>query len=210
MSSRLAALKNRLCLPTEQMDRFVGALDRAIETYRWAKQWEAQHTSAGAPSVARYLDRFHRSLGRTANLRAAVKHWAGLSKEGQTFIEMRLWMADPTLNGFKSLDLANAPDLARLRDAVGAARRWLAAKPGWEHGPAVRELMAEVGRLYRRATGKRPGLSSSEAAAGPSYLTPFEELLMVALAEAGMPLSLEAARSLYRSELRGKPRKSRT
>lgn len=190
------------------MDRFAGALFRAVETYRWAKQWEARHAPEGAPVVARQLDRFHRSLGRTANLRSAAKHWAELSEDGQTFIEMRLRMADPPRSGFANLDLDDATDLAVLRDAVGAARRWLGEKPGREHGPAIRELVAEVGRAYRRATGKPPGLSSCEAVGGPSYATPFEEVLMAVLTEAGIPLNLEAARSLYRSELRGKPKKS--
>lgn len=208
MSLPLAALQNRLGLSSDAMDRFAGALDRAVETYRWAKQWEARHSTEGAPAIARQLDRFHRSLSRTANLRVAAKHWAELSKDGQTFTEMRLKMADPTLKDFKSLDLTQASNLTTLRDAVGAARRWLSAKPGREHGPAIRELVAEVGRAYRRTTGKPPGLSSYEAAAGPGYATPFEEVLVAVLTEAGMPLSLEAARSLYRSELRGKPKKS--
>lgn len=208
MSLPLAALQSRLGLPNDKMDRFARTLDRAIDTYRWAKHWESMQTSEGSPEVAHQLDRLHRSLGRTANLRMTAKHWAGLSEEGRTFIEMRLRMADPTLKGFTCLDLTNASDLVRLRDAVGAARRWLSAKPGREHGPAIRELVTEVARAYRRTTGKRPGLSSSAVVAGPSYATPFEEILMAVLTEAGIPLSLEAARSLYRYELRGKPKKS--
>lgn len=207
MPSPLAALSDRLRLPRDELDRFTGALARAIETYRWAKQWEARHSTEGAPAIARQLDSFHRSLGRTATMRSAAKHWAGLSQESRIFIEMRLRMADPPRASFAKLDLDDASDLAVLRDAVGAARRWLGEKPGRAHGPAIRELVAEVGRAYRRATGKRPGLSSSEAVAGPGYATPFEEVLVAVLAEAGMPLSLEAARSLYRAELRGKPKK---
>lgn len=208
MPSPLAALSNRLGLPSDEMDRLTGALDRAVETYRWAKQWEARHSTEGAPAIARQLDRFHRSLGRTANLRAATKHWAELSEDGQTFTEMRLKMADPPRAGFAELDLDNATDLAVLRDAVGAARQWLGKKPGRAHGPAIRELTAEVARLYQRATGEPPGISSSETGAGPGYMTPFEEVLMATLTEAGTPLSLDGARSLYRSELRGKPKKS--
>jgi hypothetical protein len=207
MSPALAALKNRLGLSSDEIDRFTAALDRAVETYQWARQLQARHTSEGAPAVAHELDGFHRSLGRTANMRSAAKHWSGLSNEGRTFIEMRLRMADPPRASFANLDLENASDLAALRDAVGAARRWLGEKPGRSHGAAIRELMAEVGRVYQRATGKLPGLSSSQAAAGPGYATPFEEVLRTTVAEAGTPLSLEAVRSLYRSELRGKPKK---
>lgn len=203
----LAALQNRLGLQSDAMDRLAGALDRAIETYRWAKQWDARHAPEGAPVVTRQLDRFHRSLSRAATIRTAAKHWAELSEDGRTFTEMRLRMADPTLKDFKSLDLTQASNLTTLRDAVGAARRWLSAKHGREHGPAIRELVTGVARAYRQATGKQPGLSSYEATAGPGYATPFEEVLVAVLTEAGMPLSLEAARSLYRSEQRGKPKK---
>jgi hypothetical protein len=210
MSSPIAALKNRLGLSSDEIDRFTAALDRAVGTYRWAEQWEAQHTVRGGPAVARDLDRFHRSLARTATMRAAAKHWAGLTEEGRTFIEMRLRMADPPRASFANLELEDVVDLSVLRDAVGAARRWLGEKPGREHGPAIRELVAEVGRVYQRATGRPPGLSSSQVSVGPSYATSFEEVLMVVLVQAGVPLSLEAVRSLYRSELRGKPKKSQT
>lgn len=171
MPSPLAALSNRLGLQSDELDRFTGALDRAVETYRWAKEWEARHSTEGAPAIARQLDRFHRSLGRTATLRSAVKHWSELSEEGRTFIEMRLRMANPPRGSLASLDLEDAADLAVLRDAVGAARRWLGDKPGREHGPAIRELVAEVARLYQRATGEPPGISSSETSAGPGYAT---------------------------------------
>jgi hypothetical protein len=98
-------------------------------------------------------------------------------------------------------------DLAALGDAVGAARRWLGEKPGAEHGAPIRALVRDVARGYQQATGKRPGLSSSETVAGSSYATPFEDLLVAVLAEARKPLSLEAARGLYRSELRNKSKK---
>jgi hypothetical protein len=210
MSPPLAPPKNRLGLPSEEMDRFTAALDRTVGTYQWAKQWEAKHRTEGAPAVFQELDAFHRSLGRTATLRSAAKHWSKLSEEGRTFVEMRLRMAEPTRTGFGDLDLTAPSDLAALRGAVGAARRWLAERPGRAHGYAIRELVAEVGRAYQRATGTPPGISSSETTAGPGYATPFEEVLMTSLAEAGTPLTLEAARSLYRSELRGKPKKPKT
>ena len=168
---------------------------------------EARTSQQGAPVVAHELDRFHRSLSQSARCRTSVKHWSGLSPEGRTFIEMRLQLADPPRAGFARLNLDDAEDRAARRDAVGRARPWPGDKPGTEHGAPIRALVAEVARVYRQATGKRPGLSSSQVVAGPSYLTPFEEVLVAVLAKAGTPLSLEAARSLYRSELRGKPKK---
>lgn len=162
---------------------------------------------ARAPVLAHELDRFHRSLSRSAGVRAATRPWNCLDPAGQTFIEMRLRLADPPRAGFASLNLDDTEDRTARRDAVGAARRWLGDKPGAEHGAPIRALVAEVARVYRQATGKRPGLSSSQVVAGPSYMTPFEKVLVAVLAEAGTPLSLEAARSLYRNDLRNKSRK---
>jgi len=207
MSSALGILENRFCLDDDEIGRFMAAMVRAVETYEWAERLEAKQAALGAPVVAHDLDRFHLSLRRSSSARTALKQWHSLSDEGRTFIEMRLRLADPPRTGFAGLVLSDPADVAVLRDAVGAARRWLGKKPGREHGAAIRELVAEVGRVYRHATGKQPGLSSSQVVAGPSYKTPFEELLLAVLAEAGAPLSLEGARSLYRSELRGKPKK---
>lgn len=207
MSSALGILESRFCLVDDEIGRFMAALGRAVETYEWALRVEAQRSAQGAPVVARELDRFHRSLNRTSSVRAAAKHWNELSSEGRTFIEMRLRMAEPPRTGFSGLDLSDPADFTTLRDAVGAARRWLGEKPGTEHSASTRALVREVDRVYRRATGKEPGLSSLQATAGPSYTTPFEALLLAVLAEAGTPLSVEAARSLYREELRNKSQK---
>jgi hypothetical protein len=179
----------------------------AVQSYRSATALEGDIATLGAAAVARRLDSFHRSLSRTANLRATMKHWAGLSSEGRTFIAMRLRPGGSSHQSFEDLDLENTSDLAALRDAVGAARRWLGEKPGAEHGAPIRALVRDVARVYQQATGKRPGLSSSETVAGSSYASPFEDLLVAVLAEAGTPLSLEAARGLYRSELRNKSKK---
>lgn len=179
----------------------------AVNNYRYAVSIKGDTPARGASALARKLDSFLRSLSRTANMRATMKHWAGLSSEGRTLIEMHLRLGQASHQSFEDLDLENASDLAVLRDAVGAARRWLGEKPGAEHGAPIRALVRDVARVYQQATGKRPGLSSSETVAGSSYTTPFEDLLVAVLTEAGTPLSLEAARGLYRSELRNKSKK---
>jgi hypothetical protein len=180
---------------------------QAVATCHFAKEWEAKRSGEGVLVVVGDLASFHRSLSRTANMRATMKHWTGLSSEGRTLIEMRLRLGQASHQSFEDLDLENASDLAVLRDAVGAAKRWLGEKPGAEHGAPIRALVRDVARVYQQATGKRPGLSSSETVAGSSYTTPFEDLLVAVLTEAGTPLSLEAARGLYRSELRNKSKK---
>ena len=207
LSRPIGAALHRLALVSATLGFWEAALLRAVKTYDAAVQVEAQTSQLGAPVVSDALDRFHRSLSRSAGVRSAMKHWNGLDPAGRTFIEMRLRLADPPRADFASLNLDDAEDRAALRDAFGGARQWLGKKPGTEHRAPIRALVAEVARVYRQATGKRPGLSSSQAVAGPSYMTPFEKVLVAVLAEAGTPLSLEGARSLYRNELRNKSRK---
>jgi hypothetical protein len=207
LSPAISTALNRLALVSATLGSWEAALLRAVETYRAAVQVESQTSRQGATVVGDALDRFHRSLSRSASVRSAMKHWNGLDPAGRTFIEMRLRLADPLRSGFAGLNLTDPSDLEALRDAVGGARRWLGDKPGTEHGAPIRALVAEVARVYRQATGKRPGLSSSQAVAGPTYMTPFEKVLVAVLAEAGTPLSVEGARSLYRYELRNKSKK---
>jgi hypothetical protein len=209
LSPAIGIALNRLALVSATLGFWEAALLRAVETYDAAVQVEAQTSQLGAPVVSDALDRFHRSLSRSASVQSAMKHWNGLDPAGRTFIEMRLRLADPLRSSFAGLNLKDPSDLEALRDAVGGARQWLGKKPGMEHRAPIRALVAEVARVYRQATGKRPGLSSSQAVAGPSYMTPFEKVLMAVLVEAGTPLSLEGARSLYRNELRNKSRKVR-
>ena len=209
LSPAIGIALNRLALVSATLGFWEAALLRAVETYDAAVQVEAQTSQLGAPVVAHELDRFHRSLSRSASVQSAMKHWNGLDPAARTFIEMRLRLADPLRSSFAGLNLTDPSDLEALRDAVGGARQWLGKKPGTEHRAPIRALVAEVARVYRQATGEQPGLSSSQTVAGPSYMTPFEEVLVAVLAEAGTPLSLEAARSLYRNELLNKSRKVR-
>ena len=207
LSAEVTRALSRCAVTSGTVGLWESLLLGAVKRYRSAVSVKWNTTTLGVSGMARRLDSFHRSLSRTANLRATMKHWAGLSSEGRTLIEMRLRLGQASHQSFEDLDLENASDLAVLRDAVGAARRWLGEKPGAEHGAPIRALVRDVARVYQQATGKRPGLRSSETVAGSSYATPFEGLLVAVLAEAGKPLSLAAARSVYRSELRGKPKK---
>lgn len=207
LSAEVTRALSRCAVTSGTVGLWESLLLGALNSYRYAVSVKGDTPTLGASALARKLDSFHRSLSRTANMRATMKHWAGLSSEGRTLIEMRLRLGQASHQSFEDLDLENASDLAVLRDAVGAARRWLGEKPGAEHGAPIRALVRDVARVYQQATGKRPGLSSSETVAGSSYTTPFEDLLVAVLTEAGTPLSLEAARGLYRSELRNKSKK---
>jgi hypothetical protein len=197
----------RLVLVSGRSGFWETAFLRAVEAYHAAVEVEARTAHQGAAVVGDALDRFHRSLSRSAGVRSAMKHWIGLDPAGRAIIEMRLRLAGSARSDPTSLNLTDPSDVAALRAAVRAARRWLGEKPGAEHGAPIRALVVEVARVYRQSTGTRPGLFSSQAVAGPSYMTPFEEVLMAVLAEAGTPLRLESARSLYRDELRNKSKK---
>ncbi len=207
LSAEVTRALSRCAVTSGTVGLWESLLLGAVKRHRSAVSVKGNTTTLGVSGMARRLDSFHRSLSRTANMRATMKHWTGLSSEGRTLIEMRLRLGQASHQSFEDLDLENASDLAVLRDAVGAAKRWLGEKPGAEHGAPIRALVRDVARVYQQATGNRPGLSSSETVAGSSYTTPFEDLLVAVLTEAGTPLSLEAARGLYRSELRNKSKK---
>lgn len=127
----------------------------AVNNYRYAVSIKGDTPARGASALARKLDSFLRSLSRTANMRATMKHWAGLSSEGRTLIEMHLRLGQASHQSFEDLDLENASDLAVLRDAVGAARRWLG-----------RSLVQNMGRQSERWCGMWHGCTSKRQGRG--------------------------------------------
>ena len=89
-----------------------------------------------------------------------------------------------------------------FRSAIGKARRWFYNKRGVEHGPAVRLLVRDVATIYKHATGKKPGAGSASAVVGPSYSTPFEDLLWATLQMAGLKITLQGTVTFFGRNLR--------
>lgn len=182
-------------------------LERAVERYELAIAREDEERSRGAPTVAKELNAFHRSLSRSPAPSVAAERIAQLSAEAKIFTQMQLQRQATSASSFEHLNLSDPSDVAALASAAGAARSWLGAKPGTEHSFALRDLVKSVSAIYGDITGKAPGITSSQTTSGPDYVTPFEEVLSATLAEAGIVRSPEAVRSLYRALERGKPKK---
>jgi len=185
--------------------QLLAAIDRA----RVARARDEEKGARGIVEVKAQLDSFFKALDRGAVLGAGaiLKHWEGLEAAGRLFVEQELARLIPKVSGFDDLNLA--VDAPKLRAAIGAARRKFGGKPGRQTPMALRDLVLAVATIYQRCTGKKAGISSSGAAPGLHYRTPFEEVLEATLAEAGHAYEVEALRSLIRSVLRDRPKISR-
>jgi hypothetical protein len=181
----------------------------AVERAREARARDEVEALRGIVEVKAQLDSFFKALDRgpVPGAGAILKHWEGLEAAGRLFVEQELARLIPKVSGFEGLDLA--VDTPKLRDAIGAARRKFGGKPGRQTPMALRDLVLAVATIYQRCTGKKAGISSSGAAPGVHYRTPFEEVLEATLAEAGHAYEVEALRSLIRSVLRDRPKISR-
>lgn len=172
-----------------------------IERYCLTKYDDQPDRADGTARIKSQINGLHRSLKRSTRATAAKMHWDKLDPAGKIFVNMKLRIAEGQDTRVEDLDFADPVDRNKLATAAAAVRKWLGDKPGSEHSSEIRALAAAVASVYRLATQKKPGISSSGTVAGPNYTTPFENLLMVVMAEAGEPVSVEAARSMYRSRL---------
>jgi len=177
-----------------------------VERARIARARDAEEDARGIVEVKAQLDSFLKALdrGTVPGAGAILKHWEGLEAAGRLFVEQELARLIPKVSRFDCLDLA--VDAPKLRNAIGAARRKFGGKPGRQTPMALRDLVLAVDALYERCTGKKAGVSSGVATAGPQYRTTFEDLLEATLAEAGETYTGDSLRSLIRSVLRGKPK----
>jgi len=198
---------NRIGLDTKQQDFWENQLERAIASYNYARDFDKRHASLGSRKVYNELDQFHRSLSRKPRRITIIRNWKHLHEAGQIFTEINLKIDSDVVKSFDDLILDNPKHQELLRSAVGKARRWFYNKRGVEHGPAVRLLVRDVATIYKHASGKNPGAGSASAVVGPSYSTPFEDLLWATLQMAGVEISLQGARDLFRSELKNKFKK---
>ena len=197
----------RIGLSKQQQDFSEVQLERAIETYNHACSSEQRQASLGSRKVYYELDQFHHSLSRKPRPTTIIRNWKRLHEAGQIFTEINLKIDSDVVKSFNDLTLDNPEHQELLRGAIGKARRWFYNKRGVEHGPEVRLLVREVATIYKHATGKKPGAGSASAVVGPSYSTPFEDLLWVTLQMAGVEITLQGTRDLFRSELKNKFKK---
>lgn len=197
----------RITLSKQQLDFWEIQLKHTIETFNHACSAEHRQSSLGSRKVYYELDQFHRSLNRKPRPATIIRNWKCLNKAGQIFTEIKLKVDNEVVRSFNELTLNDPEHQELLRSAVGKARSWFYNKRGVEHGPAVRLLVRNVAIIYEHATGKKPGAGSTNAVAGPSYSTPFEELLWATLQMASVEITFQGARDLFRSELKNKLKK---
>ena len=197
----------RIGLSKQQQDFWEVQIERAIETYNHACSSEQRQASLGSRKVYYELDQFHRSLSRKPRPTTIIRNWKRLHEAGQIFTEINLKIDSDVVKSFNDLTLDNPEHQELLRSAIGKARLWFYNKRGVEHGPAVRLLVRDVATIYKHATGKKPGAGSASAVVGPSYSTPFEDLLYATLQMAGVEITLQGTRDLFRSELKNKFKK---
>ena len=197
----------RIGLNNQQQNFWSVQIERAIESYNYALSSDHRQASLGSRKVYRELDHFHRSLSRKPRPTTIIRNWKRLHEAGQIFTEINLKIDSDVVKSFDDLTLDNPEHQELLRSAIGKARRWFYNKRGVEHGPAVRLLVRDVATIYKHAAGKKPGAGSASAVVGPSYSTPFEELLWSTLQMAGVEITLQGTRDLFRSELKNKFKK---
>ena len=198
---------DRIGLSKQQQGFWEVQLERAIENYNHALAYEKLQASLGSRKVFYELDHFHRSISRKPRPATIIRNWKRLHEAGQIFTEINLKIDSNVVKSFDDLTLDNPEHQELLRSAIGKARRWFYNKRGVEHGPAVRLLVRDVATIYKHATGKKPGAGSASAVVGPSYSTPFEDLLWATLQMAGVEITLQGTRDLFRSELKNKFKK---
>ena len=198
---------HRLDLSQQKQGFWEIQIESVIDAYNNALICDQRQSLLGSRKVYHELDHFHRSLDRKPTPTTIIRNWWRLHEAGRIFTEMNLKIDNDLTISFDDLVLDSAKDQEMLRSAVGKARRWFYNKRGTEHGPAVRLLVRNIAIIYQHASGKKPGTGSTNAVAGPSYSTPFEDLLFRTLHVAGVEITLQGARDLFRSELRKKFKK---
>ena len=203
----LAPSHHRLGLSKHQQDFWSVQIERAIESYNLALRCDQQQSSLGSRKVYYELDHFHRSISRKPRPATIIRNWDRLHEAGRIFTEINLKIDNDEVKSFDELTLDNPEHQELLRNAIGKARQWFHNKRGTEHGPAVRLLVRSVATIYEHAAGKKPGAGSASAVVGPSYSTPFEDLLWATLQMAGVEITLQGTRDLFRSELKNKFKK---
>ena len=198
---------HRLNLSKQKQGFWEIQIESAIDSYNNALICDQRQASLGSRKVYYELDHFHRSLSRKPRPTTIIRNWKRLHEAGQIFTEINLKIDSDAVKSFDDLTLDNPEHQELLRSAIGKARLWFYNKRGVEHGPAVRLLVRDVATIYKHATGEKPGAGSTSAVLGPSYSTPFEDLLWATLQMAGVTITLQGTRDLFRSELKNKFKK---
>jgi len=188
-----------------QKDFWTVLIGEAICNFKHAVELEKNRKPSETQYIALQIQNFSRSIKRQPKTSTLLKRWQQLPSEAHIFINFQLKNVSKQFIDFGDLDLTIDADLKLLLDATGRAKKWLQKKRGYFHDYPTVDLVRAISHIYKSATGKKPGLSSKEDTRDPNYMTPFEKVLMTSLSSAGIDITLDGTRSLYRSVAQNKP-----
>lgn len=177
-------------------------LERAADQYRHDVKLEVYRAELGARVSYKELNRFKDALRRGTSATNLVERWQMLDTYTHDFVAMHYKRQTGVALSFDDLDLSQKTDRDTLHSAMNGATKWLGNKPGHEYPIPLLDLVRATADIYKKATGKKPGISSENNSSGVNYTTPFEELLIATLALIDKnDLAYDGYRSLIRAAI---------
>ena len=196
---------DHLNIDPRQKDFWTVRIGEAICHFKHAVELENNRKPSETRYLALQIQKFFRSIKRKPKTSTLLKRWQQLPSEAHIFINFQIKSVSKRFIDFGDLDLGVDADQHLLLEATNRAKKWVQKKRGYSHDYPTLDLVRAISHIYQSATGKKPGLSSKEDTRDPDYMTPFEKVLIAALSSAGIGISLDGTRSLYRSVAQNKP-----
>lgn len=201
----ISGILDHLEIGQSQKDLWMVRIGEAICNFKHAVELEKNRKPSETQYLALQIQNFSRSIKRQPKTSTLLKRWQQLPSEAHIFINFQLKSVSKRFIDFGDLDLSVDADQKILFEATNRAKKWVQKKRGYFHDYPTLDLVRAISHIYQSATGKKPGLSSKEYSRDPDYMTPFEKVLMPSLSSAGIEITLDGARSLYRSTAQNKP-----
>ena len=196
---------DHLNIDPSQKDFWIVRIGEAILNFKNNVELEKNRKPSETQYLALQIQNFSRSIKRRSKISTLDRRWHQLPSEANIFINFQLKSVSKQFIDFGDLDLTIDADQKLLFEATNRAKKWVQKKRGYSHDYPTLDLVRAISHIYQSATGKKPGLSSKEDTRDPDYMTPFEKVLMASLSSAGIDISLDGTRSLYRSIAQNKP-----
>ena len=201
----ISGILDHLEIGQSQKDLWMVRIGEAICNFKHAVELEKNRKPSETQYLALQIQNFSRSIKRQPKTSTLLKRWQQLPSEAHIFINFQLKNVSKQFIDFGDLDLSVDADQQILLEATNRAKKWVQKKRGYSHDYPTLDLVRAISYIYQSATGKKPGLSSKEDTRDPDYMTPFEKVLMTSLSSAGIDITLDGTRSLYRSVAQNKP-----
>ena len=177
-------------------------LERAADRYHCDMDLEDRRAGLGARVSYKELNRFKDALRRGTSAEKLVKRWQELDPASHQFVVMHYKRQTGVALSFDDLDLSQKTDSDTLHSAMNGATKWLGNKPGHEYPIPLLDLVRATADIYKKVTGKKPGISSENNSSGVNYTTPFEGLVIATLERIGKnDLAYDGYRSLIRAAI---------